>query len=1421
MSLTGVAHAVASLTPTLYGNLIYTRSWGDEDATNAGIYKFLAEENPVVTLEYHPGATNIYANGGAVYVDGKYYVLTHVPNTGKIQKNTMYAYDADSWTLLSQTDIPLTTTASDLTWCPVDNKVYGVFLNPSGSGFVFGTLNLSDGTVAEIKDIDLREGSAPMAFIALAADDDGDIFGVASTGDLYRFDRATGDHILVGPTGFVPARWNQSGCFDFTTKEMYWAACNADLSALFRIDTATGAATRVCTFKNDEEFTGLYSRSSVADLKGPQAVEMLSVNLEGNSLSGTVAFTMPTATIAGDKITATLRYVVEDDGKETMTGEAAPGASVSRDVTFAEGLHCLTVYAVSSDGRGAQSRISVYAGDDVPASPASVSAKKSADAVVVSWDAVSAGANGGHVDPAAITYTVTRMPDGKTVAADIPATSCTDVALPSLLGDYRYHVAASYAGKHGTAAISAPLTLGTTFSAPLLLDFTDEEQFKFCTVIDANADGKTWTWSINGVRCDYHRTNNTDDWIITPPIEFKGGCRYTIEVVARSSTARYEEHFEVKAGTSPSAADMTIPVLGSTVLTTGNNETSSTVFIPEADGTYHLGIHGISEKYMSGIYMYSIRVSEPVAGGAPAAPADMFVNAAPMGAIEATVSSVAPAEAVDGSTLETLVKAELTNLTTGNFIGSVDNPVPGQTVSITDKSPIHGMNEYSMVFYSAAGKGYASIASAYVGLDTPAPVSDVMLRQQGSSAILTWEAPAVGANGGYIAPESITYRVALASNSADIARDLPGCSYTDESRPVEVQQVLQYIVFASNATGSSTGTRSNSITFGNAYAAPFAESFAGGKETMSPWVTVQEGPDYPSWTPTTKGYDGIDYSQDGDLGWVKYSSKGTISLVSPVIDLTTLKSPVLKFWMNSPEGPIAFDVSVSPDRGVSWETVKSMSAECAEWQCVSIDLTRFKSSDCFQVRFRASSQEYIDMMLDNIRIADMHNVDLGIVSFSGPTKVVGGTSATYSVKLLNDGVAAASDYVINLSGEGRILASGRGEAVASDAFITVPVDVTFPVNVTDIELKAEVVIDGDELASNNESMMSVHVDTPRLPAISTLAAAVERDAVRLTWEHAAEERNPGAFTDDLESFTAWDFGGVTADNPAGSIGDYMMYDADRKSTVVASSWFMQPNANAPMAFQVAHVGTYPELDLSRLGVNARSGKNSFVAWGANEGESSDWLILPQLFPGETTISFWAHSAAVSFGQIRPEKIQVLYSSTGTSIDDFTPYGEPMDVPAGFESDPEKGFVRYEVTLPDDAKYAAIRASLSTQDNKGIVIDDISFTPATAPMEKIEIKGYNIYRDGVWLATTDGEEYVDATSDGSHVYNVTTLYHVGESPFSNDVVVSTSGIDGITADGLEGEPIYYNLQGVEVKAPVKGNVYIVRFPDGTSSKRILR
>ena len=373
------------------------------------------------------------------------------------------------------------------------------------------------------------------------------------------------------------------------------------------------------------------------------------------------------------------------------------------------------------------------------------------------------------------------------------------------------------------------------------------------------------------------------------------------------------------------------------------------------------------------------------------------------------------------------------------------------------------------------------------------------------------------------------------------------------------------------------------------------------------------------------------------------------------------------------------------------------------------------------------------------------------------------------------------------------------------------IPVTIPVNLADATLTATIDFDADQNTADNAATLDIAVRAPRLPAIDGLAAACEDGAVRLTWPRAADDRAPSAMTDELETLTPWDFGGVTASSPHGTIGDYKIYDADGQATVVASSWLTQPNGGQPMAFQVNRNGaSYPEVDLKSYNINSFSGSTSLIAWGSAEGASSDWLILPELYPGETAISFRAHATPMGWGASPAEKLDVLYSATTDAIDAFTPFATAVDVPAGTEYDADKGFALFSYTLPADARYAAVRVSLSTTQNKAVVIDDITFTPASAPREALEIEGYNIYRDGVLIAATADETYLDAdAAEGTHTYNVTTRYTIGESLFSNPVDAAVTGLPvGPTVNDTPVE--YYTIQGIRLPgAPTAPGIYIRR------------
>ncbi len=145
---------------------------------------------------------------------------------------------------------------------------------------------------------------------------------------------------------------------------------------------------------------------------------------------------MPSTLHDGSAATGEASWKVTD-GKETVAeGTAAYGAEVNAAVTVAAaGKHNFAVSASNAAGEGKKARLSMWVGPDVPESPANVKVDfvEDENRLTVTWDAVTTGANGGFVDPASVTYTVTRMPAGVIVAENISGTQAECIYEPEEL----------------------------------------------------------------------------------------------------------------------------------------------------------------------------------------------------------------------------------------------------------------------------------------------------------------------------------------------------------------------------------------------------------------------------------------------------------------------------------------------------------------------------------------------------------------------------------------------------------------------------------------------------------------------------------------------------------------------------------------------------------------------------------------------------------------------------------------------------------------------------------------------------------------------------------------------------------------------------------------------------------------------------
>lgn len=156
------------------------------------------------------------------------------------------------------------------------------------------------------------------------------------------------------------------------------------------------------------------------------------------------------------------------------------------------------------------------------------------------------------------------------------------------------------------AAASMPLCAETIFTA----DLNTLEGFQQWTVVDANNDGKTWTFSDSNdegsrVFYTYHSTNSANDWLISPAItpETDGSLmvRYTL------AGSYYSENAQVYSGNAATADAMTT-LLGDHPNLNGDDHGYFVIVDGKAGEPIHFGVKATSNPDKWRLYLKSFTV---------------------------------------------------------------------------------------------------------------------------------------------------------------------------------------------------------------------------------------------------------------------------------------------------------------------------------------------------------------------------------------------------------------------------------------------------------------------------------------------------------------------------------------------------------------------------------------------------------------------------------------------------------------------------------------------------------------------------------------------------------------------------------------------------------------------------------------------
>lgn len=1361
---------------TLYGSMTANPSWGENTNGKYGMYSFTA---PSYTTTQLKADDDLVPNGGGVLVGDTYYCINFYSFYGY---NFVYfqRYNADTWEYVDDEKTTMQDVATDLTYDPVTEKVYGCFVNDNDNGYVWATLNLETGKRQLIAPID-------NSMIALAANAEGTVYGIDCDARLYTINKATGAQTLVGATGLDIDNITQSATFDTRNNELYWTACLKDgTTGLYKVNTTTGAATEVVAFPDKEQYQGIFIKAPLAEDGAPAAVASVVPDFANGSCTGTVSFTAPVKTFAGDDLSGELTYTVTANGETVATGTTTAGSDVKAEVTVAGGQTKFAVTTSNAAGKSPAAVAEMFVGKDAPAVVENLKLEvtdRETGSVKLSWTAPTKTLNGGYLDAEALRYKVVRYPDSTTVAENLTACEYSEKLGTESLVQYSYQVTPSAAGLVGTPLTSNKVKMGSHCLVPYIETFDSPESLDNFTIIDGYDDGDTWEfrtgWDM--VQSRYSFKNPMDEWLITPPIYLEQGKLYKLTFTS-SSKRVYPDRLEVKMGQGTSVQDMVTTLVKDTLYKTDDYVTD-VVYDFDLDvkvdktGDYNIGFHAMAdEPQMSDLRLDDIRLTEVSSLDCPDRVTDLTATAGDKGALTATVAFTTPAKDVDGNALKTLDKAEIYQ--GDQLLATVNHIEPGKSYSQVVPAN-QGDNEYTVYVYNEKGKGLDAKVSVYCGVTVPAGVTDVLLQEVDGHPVISWKAPTAGADGGYINPSELTYTVLRGSDQTIVAQDITGTSFTDPDE-VEGQTLQVYLVYAYNVAGMSKAVYSNYIVVGKGrYTVPFQESFAGASITRQPWSNTSTGES--SWW-LTRDNEKVK-SQDSDNGMIYFQGEGadeTGSIFSGKISLVNTSNPALVtylYYNDDMKSDIKLKIMATSDY-IHFTTLKVIDYNnfegVAGWNKVVVPLTEFKDKPYVAVAYDATtgSEDFRhSIYLDNVNVIDNIENNLTVTGFQGPASMLAGKTDDFSVTWRNDGVKTESDYLVELYQNGKKVGELKGRPIKPGETLGgtfhVTADAAMPADNT---FYAYINYAADQYEDNNKSAeINTTVGIIDYPTVTGLTGFYA-DGMNLSWTKPQAHKAVKPVTEGFETYTPF-----IIDN----IGDWKVYDADGGVTFAITyrgEAKQYLHATEPMAWQVfnAHEAGLDTTAVKYDIFMAHEGAQAIASFSSEKTETDNWLISPRLSGEAQLVSFYVRTTVPNFGM---ETFEVLTSATDDDVTSFVKV-DNINGEAPYE------WTKISFAVPQGTRYFAIRGT--SYQKLTMLVDDITFIPENGEMAEMNVLGYNVYRDGMKVTgkpvtTTAFHDNVEA--GGTYQYQVSAVYENGESVLSAPLQLASTGIGRLAADGV--------------------------------------
>lgn len=1353
----------------------FDSSWGS--STDAGYYTVDAADGTMHPVHLSDGMANILA---AVKKGETMYCIS-------LSDNMEHAYfsslSTSTWnTIGTRQEIDFVNVPSDLTVDPVSGTVYGFFYQETPYSIEYSNFASFNLTYAEASAIRTMEREV----YACAANDTGLIYWLSSTqlGDVTT--DGSEFHYLFGPRVY-PERRNtmvydpQTGLlYAFVTTDDMVAGVHYVHTTFYSIDPVTRAVTSIRAFDNEQGYAGLFMLPTVIADEAPGQVADVTFSFTGsNPPMGTVTMTAPTKNHIGATLTGNITLIVEVDGVEYAMFDVAPGARVTTPAyPFAEGQQTVTITAATDTERGEPLTINVFAGRDIPAAPQGVTLTVADGLPHLSWQPVSTGAIGGEIDLASLTYRVERTSDQRTVASALTDTEWTDTAFTPSGRAVSYRVYAVTADGESEGTESNRMAIGTEWEVPFAATFDTADDADMWSILNVNG-GSTWEYASSPQSMQYRYDDNRlpgDDWLFSPPVRLEGGAIYGLSYDYRVMLSSYPESFSVYLGRSAEPQSMTTQLAQHRSVNNTKAQTASLTFTAPEDGLYYLGFHETSDPYKYILELDNVAMRR-IDSNVPAAPT-MTVTPGARGALQAEIALTAPDTDADGGHLQSIESVAVYRQGCSEAVALFTDVTPGQQLTAIDTTiPQDGSYTYIASATGEAGEGPDTRVTLWVGTDVPDAVTDLHLTDVGGIPTISWNPPVTGRNGGWFDPEQLTYTVYRYFGEMEaIATSITDTHAADNSLrvPQGEQMYVSYAVFPYAGGKAGRAIESNYILAGAPFAAPLTENFAGADMRWYPWVSVTDRPIALPWTLDAAGTNPPASDWSGDQGLATFHSAGESEtgvgswFISPKISLQSLTNPVVSFSLyhsTLPDisTPETMQLLASVEDGEYVALTDLLPRDCGQtgWRRYTADLSPLPRDRWIRLAFRGITAGGADMYIDGVTIEEARRADGAIVSINAPRRIAAGEQAPITLIVENRGTAQAQATVTLLGDEQTLLTEtltltpGERQKLSTSASFALG----------EHTLSASIAVTDDENNDNDTMTCSLEGVEPLFAAPTALSGAALTDRVRLEWTSASAY---GAVTDSFESYDDWAIDGI---------GDWTMTDRDYDNTVYINAGAVIPGApdtyphcTDPKAWQV--------INASALGINIwpegtpADGDKMLMAAAGTSYVNADWAISPLLNGHAQTLSFLA-KAFTSDGT-RPERMRVLWSSTDTTPESFSPLhdAEYIEVP--------DSWTEYRFALPEGARYFAI---VCVSDGAfALFADMVRYNDTTVP--QCVLTGYEVWRDGEPIGTTSLTTYDDTTAPAGTVrYAVRALYDKGSSALTPEISITSSAVSELNADAL--------------------------------------